>query len=118
MSLQAGIAANQDSVGRQVSMLRSMELLSRARLFLFEADYGLARRDVEAARNILAAVPAIEGDAEVLTETVFRLDRTLANLPDRPVVASNDLDIAWAVLLGQIPPAPPAVEETPPTTAP
>lgn len=117
--LEAVATSDREGVARQISMLRSMELLSRARLFLFEANYGLARQDVAAARNILAAVPATEADAEVLAESVFRLNRTLDNLPDRPVVAANDLDIAWAVLLGEIPPPPvEPTEETPATTTP
>ena len=45
--LQAGLATDltgvSDESRRQVELLRSMELLSRARLFLYQANYGLAR---------------------------------------------------------------------------
>jgi hypothetical protein len=36
-------------------------------------------------------------------------------LPDRPVVASDDLDIAWQVLLGDVP-APSTSSTVPPST--
>ncbi len=118
-SLEAAASADRAEVVRQVSMLRAMELLSRARLFLFEANYGLARVDIEAARSILSAVPGTETDAGALEETLFRIDRTLDNLPGSPVIAADDLDIAWAVLLGAIPPLDtPGTEGTVPTTAP
>lgn len=98
---------------RQIGLLRSMELLSRARLFLYQSNFGLAEQDVQAARNLLAELQADypEADTALMTEVVFRLDRTLDQLPDRPVVAADDLDIAWAVLLGDIEPVGAETEE-------
>ena len=112
--LTAGLNdANAETV-RQVELLRSMELLSRARLFLFQANYGLARADVQTARTILAAVQTDYPDWEpaVITEVLFRVDKTIAALPLLPVPASNDLDIAWQVLLTQVVVSPPPVETT------
>jgi hypothetical protein len=107
--------ANAETV-RQVELLRSMELLSRARLFLFQANYGLAKADVQTARTILAGVQTDYPDwePEVIAETLFRVDKTLGALPLLPVPASNDLDIAWQVLLTQVVSAPPVDTTTPP----
>ncbi|MDH5422802.1 MAG: hypothetical protein OEY55_13445 [Acidimicrobiia bacterium] len=119
--IQAGLTAglvdaNAETV-RQVELLRSMELLSRARLFLFQANYGLAKADVQTARTILGDVQTDYPDWEpaVIKEVLFRVDKTIAALPLLPVPASNDLDIAWQVLLTQVVVSPPPVE---PTTSP
>lgn len=99
---------------RQLGLLRSMELLSRARLFLYQSNFGLAELDVQAARDLLADIQAEypDVDAALMTEVIFRLDRTLDALPARPVVAADDLDIAWAVLLGDTEPLEEPVAET------
>lgn len=118
---QATLIANQSSTDaetmRQFGLLRSMELLSRARLFLYQSNFGLAEVDVQIARDLLAEIAADypETDAAVMTEVIFRLDRTLDQLPARPVAASDDLDIAWSVLLGDTEPPGESADESPDT---
>lgn len=94
----------------QTNLLQAMELLSRARLFLYQSNFGLARSDVGAARDILAEMQAAapESKQKDLTEAIFRLDLALKNLPDFPVAASDDLDIAWQILIEGYPVAPTA----------
>jgi|FLYL01.1.fsa_nt_gi uncharacterized coiled-coil protein SlyX len=99
----------------ELAVLRAMELMSRARLFLYQANYGLAAADLRAARAVLgehAGTPRID-------EAVTRIDLALSALPARPVAAADDLDIAWALLLGDVAIAPPPAPQTtaPPTTA-
>ena len=89
----------------QSELLKAMELLSRARLFLYQSNFGLAEQDVQAARDTLADLQSSAPASEVagITEALFRLDLVLKNLPDFPVAASYDLDIAWQVLLEGLP---------------
>ncbi len=89
----------------QSDLLRAMELLSRARLFLYQSNFGLARLDVQAARDVLAEMQSTVPDSKQqdLTEALFRLDLALKNLPDFPVAASDDLNIAWQVLMDGYP---------------
>ena len=47
--------------------------------------------------------------ADELNAVVQRLDMALSNLPDFPVAASDDLDIAWQILLSGLPQATPTV---------
>ena len=93
---------------RQVSLSRSIELLSRARLYLSQSNYGLARQDVLAARNQLSSLqtnmPTEKSDA--LRGAIFRLDLALDNLPAFPVVAVDDVDIAWQLLIRDLPDIP------------
>lgn len=100
---------------RQINLLKAMELLSRARLSLYQSNFGLARQDVQIARDLLATVQpdAAASLAEELNAVVLRLDMTLSNLPDFPVAASDDLDIAWQILLAGLPDATSAASTTP-----
>lgn len=84
---------------------RSMELMSRAQVSLYQANYGLALEDITSARRILAEIdPQAAGeDADAIVQTVERLDLAIAALPDRPVIAADDLAIAWRLLLGDPP---------------
>jgi len=110
---EQGDAANAE-LSRQVDLLRVMELLSRARLFMYQSNFGLAKVDVQTARDILDDVQptAPEPLAAELKEVLLRLDLTLSNLPSFPVAASDDLDIAWQVLLGGLPPTEPTPAPT------
>lgn len=122
--LQDELQAQNESVtaelGRQIALLKSMELLSRARLFLYESNYGLARQDVQIARDLLAGIEpdASASLASELEAVILRLDMTLSNLPNFPVAASDDLDIAWQILLSGLPEITPTVTPTSPQAAP
>jgi hypothetical protein len=100
----------------ELGLLRSMELLSRARLFLYQANYGLAAQDLTAARAILADLDSSSNTA--IEEAIFRLDLSIGVLPDRPVAASDDLDIAWQALLGDYAAPTPTTTTTPTPTSP
>ncbi len=102
VALESALSDASIASSRQIDVLKSMELLARARLLLYQANYGLAEQDVRTARDLLAAVPTAERgqDAEAINETLLRLELVLAALPGRPVLASDDLDIAWQILLG------------------
>ena len=118
--LEEGSAALAE-LQQQVTMSRAIEMLSRARLYLFESNFGLASQDVEAGRDLLLTlesdIPAEKSAA--LQEVIDRLDQALENLPDFPVIAVDDVDIAWQLLVNNLPdlPAPTAtpepVDETP-----
>ena len=113
--LQAQNQANSAELDRQIKLLKGMELLSRARLFMYQSNFGLARQDVQIGRDLLAEVqPGIaEPSADELGAVIQRLDMVLSNLPDFPVAASDDLDIAWQILLSGLPQATPTLSETP-----
>ena len=109
--LQAKDEANSAELERQIDLLKSMELLSRARLSLYQSNFGLAKSDIQIARDLLATIqPDTQGTLAVDLEAVIqRLDLTLSNLPDFPVAASDDLDIAWQILLSGQPQATPTI---------
>jgi hypothetical protein len=117
--MQAELQAQNQTVSaeleRQINLLKAMELLSRARLSMYQSNFGLAKQDVQIGRDLLAKIqpdaPAPLGDE--LEAVVQRLDMTLSNLPNFPVAASDDLDIGWQILLEGLPPATPTPSATP-----
>jgi len=113
--LQARDETNSAELERQIDLLKSMELLSRARLSLYQSNFGLARADLQIARDLLATIQPDAPDslAAELEAVIQRLDLALSNLPDFPVAASDDLDIAWQILLSGLPEATPTVSGTP-----
>ncbi len=120
--LAASTTAMIGAIDSELDVMRSTELLSRARLYLYQANYGLAIDDVRSARAILATVDP-SGDRLTLEQrdaTLVRLDLVLRSLPDRPVLAADDLDIAWQLLMGEVPivPGDAASPVVPPAEAP
>ncbi len=94
-----------------------IELLSRARLYLYGSNYGLAKIDVQAARDLLST---LQNDLPydqnaTLQDVLARLDLALVNLPTYPVIAADDVDIAWQLLVDGLP-ALPGATATPETT--
>ncbi|MCA1899876.1 MAG: helix-hairpin-helix domain-containing protein [Chloroflexi bacterium] len=119
-ALEAKIQTSQDEtlaqLKREITFTRALDILGRARLYLAQSNFGLARNDVSAARKLLA-----ELNDPAHAEAVKRLDMALNNLPAFPVVAAGDLEIAWQMLVGGETPATltpeptvtPAMEPTP-----
>lgn len=113
VQLSDASAVNQADVNRRLAILKSTELMSRARVFLFQANYGLAKQDALAARESLTGVSTQD---VAVTSAIARLDAFAARVETRPVLASLDLDAAWQVLLNEVVPAvpvEPVLEVTP-----
>ena len=113
--IQEQAKADSAKLERQIGLLKAMELLSRGRLFMYQSNFGLAEQDVQIARDLLATLrpEAPAPLASDLDAVIVRLDLTLANLPEFPVAASDDLDIAWQILLTGMPVATPTSVASP-----
>ena len=98
---------------------RALDTLARARLYLAQSNFGLAKTDVQTARDLLFELEN-ETDDAILSQAIARLDMALGNLPDFPVVASGDLEIVWQILISGNAPAPTvtATATSTPTAAP
>jgi hypothetical protein len=90
---------------REIMFTRTIETLSRARLFFSQSNFGLAEADVQSARDILAELlidaPPYQRDA--LNQIIIRLDLALGNMPVFPVIAVDDVDIAWQLMMMGLP---------------
>jgi uncharacterized phage infection (PIP) family protein YhgE len=89
---------------QELGLLKVMDLIARARLFLTQNNLGLAEGDVRTAQNLLSELrsqgPA-EG-AEALTEILLRLDLVVEELPEAPDLAADDLEAAWGLMLREL----------------
>lgn len=101
-ALENEIQTSQDEtlleLKHEVMMTRALDMLGRARLYLAQSNFGLAKEDVQSAHDLLVELQT-ETDDEILAQVIARLDLTLGNLPEFPVVASGDLEIAWQILM-------------------
>jgi len=90
---------------RQIAQLKILTLLSRSRLYLSQSNFGSARQDVSAARDLLAALRAVLPvyQQPAAQNVLERLDLALGNLPEFPVIAAGDVDIAWQLMLTGFP---------------
>ncbi len=90
---------------QQILYSRSIELLSRSRLYLSQNNYGLAEQDVLAARDILSNIEGdmASGESSDLQNIIARLDLALSILPEIPVIAAEEVDIAWLYLVNMFP---------------
>ena len=90
-------SADPAGLRRAVLVFRLWEFVTRARLRLVEHNLGLAGDDVQSALAALAILQADspEGMVEPLQQIEERLLMVAENLPDAPVTAANDLDVAW-----------------------
>jgi cell division protein FtsL len=105
-AIEVQIQTSQDEtllkMKHEVMFTRALDMLGRARLYLAQSNFGLAREDVKSARELLATLQS-DGD-KTNDEAIKRLDMVLGNLPAFPVVAAGDLEIAWQILVsGEVP---------------
>jgi peptidoglycan hydrolase CwlO-like protein len=118
-ALDKEISAQNNSVmvalQREIAYTRAIETLSRARLYLAQSNFGLAKQDAQSARDIISALsvdaPAYQADA--LKQIAARLDLALGNLPAFPVIAAADVDIAWELMMLGLPQSAAEVMPTP-----
>lgn len=123
-TLEAQLEENNSAVllelKHEVMFTRALDVLARGRLYLAQSNFGLAETDIQTARDLLAELN-VEMNDPVLDKALERLDMSLGNLPDFPVVASGDLEIAWQILIsGNAPastatPTPAPIETATPT---
>ncbi len=101
-SLEEKIRVSQDETLLQlkdeVTFARALDMLGRARLYLAQSNFGLAREDAKSARELLGILQAGDSNPS-LDQAIKRLDMVLDNLPAFPVVAAGDLEIAWQILV-------------------
>jgi len=102
VALESKIQISQDDtllqLKSEVMLTRTLDMIGRARLYLAQSNFGLAREDVKAAHDLLIELKS-NPDDQMLSQAIARLDLALDNLPAYPVIAAGDLEIAWQILL-------------------
>lgn len=91
---------DQITLQQEIRMLHMLELLNRSRMYLMQSNFGLAKREVEKAQQVLLELTENSSPSQIpaLNEISKRLNTAYANLPDNPVLAADDLEIIWQML--------------------
>lgn len=89
-------------LNRELQLLKAAQLLTRARLALARSDTIAARMEINGARTVLAALleETAEADAGGLQAIVQRLELAVSNLEEAPLLAVEDVEIAFRLLFG------------------
>lgn len=85
---------------RQVRMISAMTMITKARLWLIQDNLGQAAGEISAARELLAnSVADMNVVDEELVQIIERLDLAFADVRTTPIVAADELEIAWKLLV-------------------
>lgn len=94
-----------EALRRELRLVQAMELLTRARMNIAENNIGRATEDITAAQELLTNLESLV--PEYQTETVAaigeRVGSALEMIPDSPVLAADELEIAWELLRRGLP---------------
>ena len=82
---------------QELDLLRTLELLTWAHQYILHDNYGLAENELEAARdNLSVMITRVPPKQRVVVLEMLNLvDQCIADLPSRPAVASEKLQLAW-----------------------
>lgn len=115
-----GTASPIEELRKDTVVLRVAGLLNRSRLYMLQNDYGSTRQQVELARGLLVELQdsSTASQQGVIASWIGRLDSALNYLPDQPVFAADDLEIAWQMVLQGLPQADSAAQVSPSQSTP
>ncbi len=89
----------QEEIRSALLVNRALLHLVRARLGLVENNAGLAADEAGRARELLMETDP-EGEIEGIQDAIARIDLALEAIQTTPLVAGDDLEIAWKLLVG------------------
>lgn len=99
-------AQMRDSANRQeLELLRTLELLTWAHQYILHDNYGLAENELLTAReNLSSMITRVPPQQRVIALEMLNLvDQSIADLPSRPGVAAEKLQLAWHMGVADFP---------------
>jgi uncharacterized coiled-coil protein SlyX len=88
----------------EIQLLKGMELITRSRLFLSQNNSGLAQQDIQSAYDLLGELQnQVPYQTGAVIAVVQSLKQALANLPEAPILAADNLEVAWQLLVHGLP---------------
>lgn len=104
----ASTAVPINDLKRELQLLKVMELLTRSRLYLVENNLGLVVQDLNSAVDILEEIQKglPTSQDEWVYSIIQRLELAQGYLPEKPLLAAQDLEVAWQLLRDGFPQEP------------
>ena len=90
----------EEELRQDLSINRAMLHLIRARLGLLENNAGLAASEAGLARALLIETDP-DAENQRIQDAIARIDLALEAMQSTPLVAGDDLEIAWKLLVGE-----------------
>jgi uncharacterized phage infection (PIP) family protein YhgE len=87
-----------EQIQGQIQLIRVMELVTRARMWIIQDNLGKATDDLTSAKEALETLDATS-EIGSLVPIIERLDQILFEISLSPVIAADDLEIVWELLI-------------------
>jgi hypothetical protein len=90
---------------QEIELLRILELLSRANQSLLHSNFGLAEETLKATKIELTKLREDLPDfqREVITNMLDLVDQVVVDLPAKPALAAEKLELAWQLGINGLP---------------
>lgn len=92
-------------IRQEIELLRILELFSRANQYLLHSNFGLAEETLKTAKLELTKLqenlPGFQ--REVITNILDLVDQVVVDLPAKPALAAEKLELAWQVGINGLP---------------
>lgn len=92
-------------IRQEIELLRILELLSRANQYLLHSNFGLAEETLKTAKLELTKLrenlPGFQ--REVITDILELVDQVIVDLPAKPALAAEKLELAWQLGINGLP---------------
>ena len=96
---------NSSSINHDLDLLRILELLSRANQYLLHSNFGLAEETLMTAKldllNLQESLPGFQ--QEVISNMLNLVDQVIVDLPAKPALAAEKLELAWQLGINGLP---------------
>ena len=96
---------NSSSINNDLDLLRILELLSRANQYLLHSNFGLAEEALMTAKldllNLQESLPGFQ--QEVISNMLNLVDQVIVDLPAKPALAAEKLELAWQLGINGLP---------------
>ncbi|MGB2954642.1 MAG: hypothetical protein WBB64_01605 [Anaerolineales bacterium] len=96
---------NSSSINQDLDLLRILELLSRANQYLLHSNFGLAEETLITAKlallNLQESLPDFQ--QEVISNMLNLVDQVIVDLPAKPALAAEKLELAWQLGINGLP---------------
>ena len=96
---------NSSSINNDLDLLRILELLSRANQYLLHSNFGLAEEALMTAKlyllNLQESLPGFQ--QEVISNMLNLVDQVIVDLPAKPALAAEKLELAWQLGISGLP---------------
>lgn len=92
-------------IRQEIELLRILDLLSHANQFLLHSNFGLAEETLTIAKkDLLVLREDLAGfQQEVISEMLDLLDQVIIDLPAKPALAAEKLELAWQLGITGLP---------------